>query len=921
MGHNHSLMRLSRGLWSGGIRRRLAAVILLAMTPLIGFRIIELRQEREHQIEAAGLRAREVARHAAELYREPVVEAQALLQVLALVPEVTAGSAESCAAFLERAGRDRSWAQSFWVIDRGGRVVCTTVPQGLGRDVSDRDYVRRPIETGEFMVSDVFVGRARGTLTSMAALPVRDGDGRVGRVISVAIRLSWLGRLAAEIGAEHGASVRLIDGRGTVFARYPEPTAHAPSSDESELAGKALAASDGVAEIVAPDGSRRIYAFVQIPGTQARIAIGFDRAQVLARVDAEIRKAAVALVLATLIAALAGTVLARGIVRPLKLLTAGAEAARSIGTASLPPVRGYAEVTSLAASLAALLTDLKRREEELRSTRSFLDTVIENLPTMLFVKDARDDRFVLVNRAGEDLLGAPRQEVIGRHSHDLFPAAEADRFVAHDRKVIETGVLDILDETEMHTPGNGTRTLRIKKIAVPDEQGRPQYVLGICEDITERKRSEARLSHMARHDALTGLPNRVLFRERLARALDRGGALAVLYVDLDAFKDVNDALGHPIGDALLRLVAERLRASVREADTVARLGGDEFAIVAAGGAAEAAGALARAVIDLLSEPYQVEGQDVVIGASIGIVLAPADGSDADRLLKNADMALYQAKADGRATWRFFDPGMEARQQSRRSIELDLRAALPKRQFTIHYQPAIDLATSTISGFEALLRWQHPQRGMIAPDEFIPLAEDIGLIVPLGEWVLRQACEEAVHWPDDIRVAVNLSAAQFRSRNLVQTVVMALAASGLPPRRLELEITETVLLRENDANLAVLHQLRGLGVRIALDDFGTGYSSLSYLRSFPFDKIKIDRSFVRDLPDNPGCRTIIRSVAELASGLGMVTTAEGVETLHQMNELRVEGCTEAQGFLFSPPRPASQVREILTKFRGAVEAAA
>ena len=389
--------------------------------------------------------------------------------------------------------------------------------------------------------------------------------------------------------------------------------------------------------------------------------------------------------------------------------------------------------------------------------------------------------------------------------------------------------------------------------------------------------------------------------------------MAVLCLDLDRFKPVNDTLGHPVGDALLRAVAARLLACVREGDTAARLGGDEFAVLQAGaGQPEAAGALARRLVEALSAPYEVLGHQVVVGASVGVALAPGDGRDPDELLKRADMALYRAKADGRGTFRSFEPGMDARLQARRLLELDLRKALAAGELELHYQPLVDLRTGAVSALEALLRWRHPARGLVPPGEFVPLAEEIGLIVPVGGWVLRRACADAAGWPGGVRVAVNLSAAQFRGRELVAAVVGALAAAGLAPARLELEITETVLLRDGEATLATLRELRALGVRIAMDDFGTGYSSLGYLRSFPFDKIKIDRCFVRDLGASADCEAIVRAVTGLGGSLGIATTAEGVETEEQLERLRAEGCDEAQGFHLGRPMPAADVRALLDR---------
>jgi diguanylate cyclase (GGDEF)-like protein len=430
---------------------------------------------------------------------------------------------------------------------------------------------------------------------------------------------------------------------------------------------------------------------------------------------------------------------------------------------------------------------------------------------------------------------------------------------------------------------------------------------------------------MARHDALTGLPNRILFGEKIEEAIanaGREGGFAVLSLDLDRFRQVNDTLGQHVGDELLRLAAKRLQRCAREADTVARLGGDEFAIVQRRvDRPETAAILAHGAVEALSAPYDVVGHRITIGASVGISLSPGDGLTRDKLLKSADVALYRAKSDGRGTWRFFEPEMDTRLQARRTLELDLRDAIERNEFELYYQPIYDLTHDRIGGFEALLRWRHPTRGLVTPGEFITLAEEIGLIVPLGEWVLRSACAEARRWPAHVTLAVNVSAVQFKGSSLIQAVQDALAAASLAPRRLELEITESVLLADNVATLAVLHTLRGFGIRIAMDDFGTGYSSLSYLRAFPFDKIKIDQSFVRDLEAADGSGPIVRAIRTLADSLSMRTTAEGVETYEQFKWLRDEGCHEVQGYYFSRAVPASDIPELIERVRGVSLAAA
>ena len=436
--------------------------------------------------------------------------------------------------------------------------------------------------------------------------------------------------------------------------------------------------------------------------------------------------------------------------------------------------------------------------------------------------------------------------------------------------------------------------------------------LSTHEDVTERQRSEERIAHMARHDALTDLPNRTMMREHLEHELKRvkrGECLAVLCLDLDQFKSVNDALGHPIGDELLKLVGERLRGCTREPDTVARLGGDEFAIIMTQMQQPTdAAALSKRIRESIVKPYQIDGHQIVTDISIGISVAPIDALDAEMLMRNADMALYGAKADGRGTYRFFEPEMNTRMKARRELEMDLRNALAGRKFELHYQPLVNLETKEVNAFEALLRWNHPVRGIISPADFIPIAEETGLIVPLGEWVLKTACAEAANWPDHIKIAVNLSPAQLNNRNLLAVVAEAIEQSGMSPHKLQLEITETVLLQNTFSTLSTLHELRKLGVQIALDDFGTGYSSLSYLRSFPFDKIKIDRSFIQDLSNGSEPVAIVHAVANLAKCLNMTSTAEGVETQQQLDTLKAIGCTEMQGYLFSKARPAKEIRQ-------------
>jgi diguanylate cyclase (GGDEF)-like protein/PAS domain S-box-containing protein len=555
---------------------------------------------------------------------------------------------------------------------------------------------------------------------------------------------------------------------------------------------------------------------------------------------------------------------------------------------------------------------LRQREEELQAQNLRFDAALNNMSQALLMFDS-SGRLVISNNRYQDMYGLTAEIVKpGSLLRELLLHRRANGTFADDADSYVENLMAVIAEGKTYS----------QLVELPD--GRTISVLNhpmagggwvaTHEDITERRRAEKQIAHMARHDALTDLPNRVLLRERLAHALDelpRDKRLAVLYLDLDHFKSVNDTLGHQIGDELLKTVAARLRNCVGEVDTVARVGGDEFAIIHTGiEQPNDAAVLARRICEAVKGPCELHGHAVIVDTSIGIALAPGDGMDPTELLKNADMALYRAKADGRGTYRFFEPEMDARMKTRRTLELALRVALANGEFELHYQPLVNLEDRRITCCEALIRWKHPERGLIPPAEFIPIAEEIGLIVPLGEWVLRQACADAMQWPAEIKVAVNLSPIQVMNQNLVTVVVGALAAAGLPASRLEVEITESVLMQNSEATLATLHRLRELGVKISMDDFGTGYSSLSYLRSFPFDKIKIDRCFISGLATGDDSVAIVLAIAGLAKHLGIATTAEGVETKQQLQQVRALGCSEMQGFLFSAPRRNEEIMPLL-----------
>jgi diguanylate cyclase (GGDEF)-like protein/PAS domain S-box-containing protein len=566
------------------------------------------------------------------------------------------------------------------------------------------------------------------------------------------------------------------------------------------------------------------------------------------------------------------------------------------------------------------ITERRNLEHERDRNYAFLRQIIDHIPSHITVKDARERRYVLANRVAEMQFGLPQEAILGKTAFDLLPKPAAATVTANDDRSLQSADGLFIDE-HLWESRLGVRFNTSRRIGIRDSAGEPRYIINVIEDVTERRRADEKIAHLAHYDALTDLPNRVLFREQIERELKRTGRgeqFALLYIDVDEFKGINDSLGHHVGDELLKAVAARIRGCIRDSDLVARLGGDEFAVIQTGvrNPDEVVEFVTR-IHEAIRQPYECLGHQLATDASIGVALAPQDGTDLDQLIKNADLAMYGAKADGRRTYRFFEPEMDARAKARLTMERELRQAMVDGGFEIHYQPVVDLRSDEISGCEALLRWRHPERGMISPAEFVPVAEDTGLIVELGDWVLKTACAEAAQWPAQVRIAVNVSPVQLKCPTLALKIAGALAASGLPANRLELEITEAVLIRDDEAALAILHQLRAIGIRIALDDFGTGYSSLSYLKRFPFDKIKIDRCFISDVAEMDGSSAIVQAVVNIAASCNMTTTAEGVETLAQKGMLRTLGCTEMQGYLFSAAKPGAEVRKLF----GAAAAAA
>jgi len=716
--------------------------------------------------------------------------------------------------------------------------------------------------------------RFTGGWTTVIARKVVGSKGEFLGVVSRGISPAKFEKFFETLALGQGSSITMMHRDGTLLARYPHVEAMIGENFSGAPAQQLLLkASHGTLRLISPiDGKDRIAATRALTEFPLSILATVTVSSALADWRAQTRLLIVAAGLAAIVIAL-----------------------------------------TLFFIVRKLSQQHRSSERRLALEKDRLDTAINNMTQGLLLYDS-DARIVLCNQRYIEMYGlSPEVAKPGCHFRDLVAHRKQTGSFQGDVDAFCSGVLANVARGKV--TNTVLETADGRSIQIVNRPLAKGGWVATQEDISERRRAEKQVAYLAHYDALTDLPNRVLFHQQLEekfRKIPGGERFAVLYIDIDEFKNVNDSLGHSIGDELLKSVAARLRGCIGEGDLVARLGGDEFAIVQ-GNIGEPADVehLVNRVYAAIREPFECLGHQLITDASIGIAIAPADGDELDQLLKNADLAMYAAKSDGRRTYRFFEPGMDARVKARRELELDLRQAIDAGDLELHYQPVVNLGSNEVVGCEALLRWRHPVRGMISPEEFIPVAEDTGLIGRLGEWVLATACAEAANWPGNIRIAVNVSPIQFRSPALALKIASMLASSGLAANRLELEITEAVLIRDDETALSILHQLRAVGVRIALDDFGTGYSSLSYLQRFPFDKIKIDRCFVHDLAGaGGGSSSIVQAVVNIAAARAMTTTAEGVETEQQRDTLRSLGCTEMQGYLFCAAKPAADIRRLL-----------
>ena len=911
-------------LQTSSLRLRVLLLIAAAVLPWLGFAVDHAFSERQRDIEVSQRHMLHLTQILSSGQREVIAGAQGFLQVLAALPEVAEGVPARCQARLKTAHLNSQGYANIGVTDGKGTLQCDAL-NSTPENFAYRKWFQEAVRLQHFAVGDYIIGRLSGRPVLVVATPIPQGSPDPSRVVYVAINVDWMERLLAEAKLPAGMKFSVMDGQGVVLARFPraEGKVGKPSTVAEITKVIRSGGSGGVGQGISADGEERLFAVDRAlgspGGTGVYVSACIPKSQVLAESNRALTRQLAVLGLLTL-AIFVFAWFATGIVvqRRIRLL---------IEAAGLFE-HGDLTIRATVGRGAGELNELERAFNDMAASveRAFKqnEKVMQVASESIIVTDSRGI-IVKVNAFTDTLFGYQHDELLGQSIQVLVPPHQREahlREMGHYQDHPEVRLMGARQDITALCKDGSEIPVNISLGPLVTEEGR--FTIAAVRDIRETKAYEARILHQATHDTLTGLPNRALFHDLLNRAMIQAEReeclLAVVFLDLDGFKNINDTLGHDWGDQLLKQIAHRISAAVRRNDVVARQGGDEFTLLLQGvNHVDDVIAVTRKILIAVSEPVQLRETEFHVTASIGITIFPLDDTDAEHLLRNADTAMYRAKDAGRNGFQFYTAEMNDQAQERLGIETDLRRAIAQHEFVLHYQPQVDIASGHIIGAEALLRWNHPQKGMIPPIKFIPVAEESGLIVPIGEWVLREACGQMRAWQvaglPPLRIAVNLSARQFREPHLPQLIAEIMAESGLKDRGvLEVEITESLLMKNVDVASDMLRQLFDMGVRISVDDFGTGYSSLSYLQRFCLHALKVDQSFVRDISNGADGAVIAGVIVDLAHKLKLNVIAEGVETLAQLHYLQQIGCDEMQGYYFSRPIPALEFEALVREGR-------
>jgi diguanylate cyclase (GGDEF)-like protein/PAS domain S-box-containing protein len=924
-----------KGFTLSGLRARLLGLVLLAVLPALGLILYTAHQSGTLAARQTVDEAQLLVRLAATDYERLVANTRQLLGMLARLPEVRRHDAAACNAHFTHLKSGYTQYINLGAIGPDGQVFCSAVPTARRVPASDRVWYQRSLKTRGFAVGDFQIGRITQQPVVVFSYPDYHADGRLQTMVFAALDLTWLNQIAAKAQLPAGSTVTLLDSQGVILSRYPDPEKWVGQSHRDAPITRIILHERraGTAEAIGLDGVTRLYAFAplleEVSGGGVYLSVGIPRAIAFAGLTRIFTHTFTGLALVTLLVLAAAWY--GGDFFLLRGINALVGAARRLGGGDLATRTGLAhgqdEIGQLARGFDEMAVMLHARDLEfahamkaLRDNEERFRGLVETTSDWIWEVDAHGV-YTYASPKVKDLLGYAPEEVIGQTPFAFMPPDEAQKLGRQFAEIVAARQpFERLENVNLCKDGRRV-ILETSGVPILDHDGGFIGYRGIDRDITERKRAEEHLAFIAYHDALTGLPNRLLLLDRLRQAMIEAARherrVAAVCLDLKGFKNVNDTLGHETGDRVIRTVAERLSAGVRPGDTVARLGGDEFCVLLADIAqTEDVAHVMQKIRGQLEQPLTAAGHTLHLTATLGISLYPADGADPETLLKNADIAMYRAR-ERDEDYQYYAADMTVNAAERLALENDLRQALARHELLLHYQPQVSLVSGVVTGVEALLRWRHPVHGMISPAKFIPLAEETGLILPIGEWVLRQACAQARAWADagwPLRMAVNLSARQFRQTGLDGLIRGILAETGLDPGRLDVELTESIIVHDPAAVTVILASIEKLGVQISIDDFGTGYSSLSYLKRFPLDVLKVDQSFVRDIATDPDDAAIVRAIITMAHALGIQTIAEGVETREQLAFLRENHCDAMQGYYFSKPLPVEELTRLLHEQR-------